>query len=1252
MFFTVAITVERSGFVVGQDGGTPVVAEAPPPAPVDQTIVHQQQNEPVQPDEAQWVGDELLPPLPRDPEKRATAIAKAHSNADKSAGRPPDAQYQATPELVEIAPRTVSTYDIPSKAGQPFSSSGRDQEGTYNLKLPDVFHPTIEELRAAGPDVVEDDAAVEALASSLIQDFAGIDQTNLSPPDCDISVGPNHVVAVVNSRFAFYDKCGTNTYEQNFADYLGYTEFLFDPKVIYDVWDGRWIMTICRRDNTTHDSWVTLMISDDSDPNGSWCTYNVPYGSTYWADYQDVGTDPDAVYITVNMFDWSSPTRFFQYAQIYQLEKATLLTCSATSTRTWTSMTNPKDGTLAFSLRASDMNSYGSDYWMINSVSYGGNFLTLWSISGSWAAPVLSSWNMDVDTYDDPPPLEQPNGTYVDCGDARLLNSAYYNSGLWAGHGRRHNSGGTDYSRITVFQVNTSTKAVNYQVAYGSDGLYYAYPAVDFDRNTLDGIVCFSWGGPSNYPGTRYTNLPSGGPFAGSSQLVAGLANYAGGGTPGTAANPYRWGDYYGCDVDPVDWQSLWFYGQFASNSPTPSWDTHIGMSSIHGPGVLGVTPTADFVSTGLQFGPFTPPSVTYTIANTGGTAFPWFLTGLAGWLTPSSISGQVLPGGTQNVTLTINSNANALSPSTYIEGYAFQNCYDYSYATRFTELTVGIDGSCPGSIVDLTPASPPTNIAGDDNQERGVYVTAIKDFEVCAVGWKADLVLPQTLTARIYEASGTTRGALVAIGTLTAVQPGDVVHYIPISYDLSACQDYDITVQFSTTNSWDYYSEPTITEPFDAGGVIRVRDGEYAGGAGNSALPVYSIIGSEVVCDEVADLTPPTTPSLYAGSNDQRGIFVRPQKTISLCSFGWYADLVIPQVMTARVYEATGKIRGAVIAEATWEVTAGGMRWHDIPINATLLEGNDYNISLDWGPVNDWPWWDERPHYPYSVAPFDSIDGEQGGNATNWAILQWRVGYAEPVGGAPFDLAKLTGSIPPPNSTAQDNHDYGAYVTSLIDQEVYSVGWEADVPAGAAIGARVWEAIGTSRGTLISEGWILSSGNGMRWHDVPVAASLVSGADYDIEIDITQVDQWRAWNDGVGLPYDSYGVMRVRDGEQGGSASNGWLLHMRYNGCGSTLTAVEDDKPQRVPMYLAAPAPNPVTTSARFAFGLEEAGAVTMTVYDVKGRRVATILNGERRPAGPNAVEFNARDLASGVYFVKMSANLKSLTRKIVVTH
>ena len=55
------------------------------------------------------------------------------------------------------------------------------------------------------------------------------------------------------------------------------------------------------------------------------------------------------------------------------------------------------------------------------------------------------------------------------------------------------------------------------------------------------------------------------------------------------------------------------------------------------------------------------------------------------------------------------------------------------------------------------------------------------------------------------------------------------------------------------------------------------------------------------------------------------------------------------------------------------------------------------------------------------------------------------------------------------------------------------------------------------------------------------------------------------------------------------------------------------------------------------------------LKVYDIAGREVATLVN-EIMPAGKHAVEFNAKDLSSGVYFYTLRAEDFEKTLRMVV--
>ncbi len=64
---------------------------------------------------------------------------------------------------------------------------------------------------------------------------------------------------------------------------------------------------------------------------------------------------------------------------------------------------------------------------------------------------------------------------------------------------------------------------------------------------------------------------------------------------------------------------------------------------------------------------------------------------------------------------------------------------------------------------------------------------------------------------------------------------------------------------------------------------------------------------------------------------------------------------------------------------------------------------------------------------------------------------------------------------------------------------------------------------------------------------------------------------------------------------------------------------------------------PNPFNPSTTIEFDLRKSGHVTLTIYDVLGKRVATLVN-EALQAGNHKVAFNAGNLESGIYFYSLN--------------
>jgi hypothetical protein len=555
----------------------------------------------------------------------------------------------------------------------------------------------------------------------------------------------------------------------------------------------------------------------------------------------------------------------------------------------------------------------------------------------------------------------------------------------------------------------------------------------------------------------------------------------------------------------------------------------------------------------------------------------------------------------------------------------------------------------CNGSLVVLTPPTPASNfpLAGE-NLTRGSFVTALKDFQVCAMGAKLELGGPRTLNVYIYAADHVTRGALLASGSVSASGAGPQVHYVPVNYTLKACQDYELVFDLTPTDRWELWDTHVVPIPFDCGGVVRVRYPTCSCPL-TFGVPHIELIGVEPAPPaHISDFSIPNGTNFANDGFAERGIYVNMRETSRLSSFGFEADLAAGQVLTATVYNATGTTRGAAVGSGTYLVPASGMQWHDVPVNALLAEGKHYDIAIQFGTANAWYWWSETSiTEPFTRDVYDVLDAEAGGDASNFALPHFRAKWAERAGGIAFDLAK------PNDPLTQTNQVFGAYglfVTTLVRERIYAVGWFGDIAPGQTLTASVYFATGNTRNSLLASGSIVSGVAGMRWHDIPLSAELQAGVDYDINLTFTGATTWRYWSDLSGVPYTNYGVIQVRNGEYNGDASNAAIIQMRLNACNATLTPV-DDAPLRVPMFLAAPSPNPAGDLMRVDFQLEENAPVSLHIYDVQGRLVSTVLEGGR-PRGWSNAEIDSKHLASGVYFLKLQTPQASVTRKFVVVH
>jgi hypothetical protein len=76
---------------------------------------------------------------------------------------------------------------------------------------------------------------------------------------------------------------------------------------------------------------------------------------------------------------------------------------------------------------------------------------------------------------------------------------------------------------------------------------------------------------------------------------------------------------------------------------------------------------------------------------------------------------------------------------------------------------------------------------------------------------------------------------------------------------------------------------------------------------------------------------------------------------------------------------------------------------------------------------------------------------------------------------------------------------------------------------------------------------------------------------------------------------------------------------------------------------------PNPFNPSTTIAFSLPSQSFVSLKVFDVLGREVATIVS-EEMAAGTYSRRWNATKLSSGIYFYRLQAGSNTQMKKLIL--
>ncbi|MEN8207880.1 MAG: T9SS type A sorting domain-containing protein, partial [Candidatus Fermentibacteria bacterium] len=112
------------------------------------------------------------------------------------------------------------------------------------------------------------------------------------------------------------------------------------------------------------------------------------------------------------------------------------------------------------------------------------------------------------------------------------------------------------------------------------------------------------------------------------------------------------------------------------------------------------------------------------------------------------------------------------------------------------------------------------------------------------------------------------------------------------------------------------------------------------------------------------------------------------------------------------------------------------------------------------------------------------------------------------------------------------------------------------------------------------------------------------------------------------------------------------YLHDYRYDISEFTIlgTGVAGSEGPSAALSLDRPYPNPITENASLGFNVPFSGNVQISVYDVSGRMVETILSGSVESGTHSVTWAPGAEIASGVYFIRLTADGGVLTQQAMV--
>jgi hypothetical protein len=394
--------------------------------------------------------------------------------------------------------------------------------------------------------------------------FLAIVNTGWTPPDPHLAVGPDHLVAMTNGAIAFFQKNGTQDFEDEiegsfgFWGSLGADNFVFDPEVIFDPHSNRF-MAMANERSDDNRSFFLLAVSDDADPNGNWFKYRLDVTALAGNDIDspNIAVDNQAVYLTADFF---GPDKYL----IYILDKADVLVGNIPTTRSLL-LTGEQSIGIPVTYDAT-----APALYMIGAFEFGTyDSLRLHAITDPLGTPQRTTMDISVPTYSHPEdPPQMGTSSRPELFEARFWSCMVREGSLWAVH---HQDGSRVRARWYEFRMNQwpvggTPELVQWGEIDPGGSVRTFFPSIWVNEAGSAAITC------ARSSPTEFISMSRAVRLAGDAPGTFGPLEFV---KQSTAPyTPQRWGDYSGTASDPARPASFWGHHEYSPGGS--SWNTWI----------------------------------------------------------------------------------------------------------------------------------------------------------------------------------------------------------------------------------------------------------------------------------------------------------------------------------------------------------------------------------------------------------------------------------------------------------------------------------------------------------------------------------------------------------------------------------------------------------------------------------------------------------------------------------------------------